>query len=200
MSYKSFALVGVSGLLGKHILNALITENVPVVILTRKTSDPSSNIPASSIIKIAKVDYEDSGEVSAVLKENKVDFTISAVNTAAGGKSQYVLADSAKAAGVKLFVPSEFGNATAGASVTLRKEKDDFAKFLKKIGIPSARIYTGAFFVFIPALVSYHDCQKFNIVGKGRKKASFSALEDIGGQYIFETGKGVEDDHSCPLQ
>ncbi|KAK0477799.1 NmrA-like family-domain-containing protein [Armillaria novae-zelandiae] len=181
MSYKSFALVGANGLLGKHILNALISENVPVVILTRKTSDSSSTVPASSNIKIAKVNYEDSAEVSAVFKENKVDVVISAVNTAAGGKSQYVLADSAKAVGVKLFVPSEFGNATAGASLTLLKEKDDFAKYLKKIGLPSARIYTGAFFVFIPALVGYHVDQKFNIVGKGQTKASFSALEDIGG-------------------
>ncbi len=127
MSYKSFALVGANGLLGKHILNALITENVPFLVLTRKSSDSSSNLPASPNIKIAKVDYEDSAEVSAVLKENNIDVLISAISTATGAKSQYVLADSAKAAGVKLFVPSEFGNPTAGASVKLLKEKDDFA-------------------------------------------------------------------------
>ncbi|KAK0492441.1 NmrA-like family-domain-containing protein [Armillaria luteobubalina] len=181
MSYKSFALVGANSLLGKHILNALITENVPVLVLTRKTSDSSSNILASSNIKIAKVDYEDSAEVSAVLKENKVDVVILAVKTVPGGKSQYALADTAKAAGVKLFVPSEFGNVTAGSSLTVYKEKDDFAKHLKKIGLPSARIYTGVFFVYIPAFVGYHVNQKFNIVGKGQTKASFSALEDIGG-------------------
>ncbi|KAK0191750.1 hypothetical protein F5146DRAFT_1198226 [Armillaria mellea] len=169
MSYKSFALVGANGLLGKHILNALITENVPVLVLTRKSSDSSSNLPASSNIKVAKVDYEDSAEVSAVLKENNIDVLISAVNTAMGGKSQY------------LFVPSEFGNPTAGASVKLLKEKDDFAKYLRKIGLPSARIYTGLFFIYIPAVVGYVVDQKFNIVGKGQTKASFSALEDIGG-------------------
>ncbi|KAK0492498.1 NmrA-like family-domain-containing protein [Armillaria luteobubalina] len=181
MSYKSFALVGANGLLGKHILNVLITENVPVLVLTRKTSDSSSNIPASSKIKIAKVDYEDSAEISAVPKENNVDVVISAMKPVLGGKSQYALADSAKAARVKLFVPSEFGNVTTGSSLTVYKEKDDFAQYLKKIGLPSARIYTGVFFVYIPALVGYHVDQKFNIVGKGETKASFSALEDIGG-------------------
>ncbi|SJL17267.1 uncharacterized protein ARMOST_20814 [Armillaria ostoyae] len=181
MSYKSFALVGANGLLGKHILNALITENVPFLVLTRKSSDSSSNLPVSPNIKIAKVDYEDSAEVSAVLKENNIDVLISAINTATGAKSQYVLADSAKAAGVKLFVPSEFGNPTAGTSVKLLKEKDDFAKYLKKIGLPSARIYTGLFFIYISAVVGYVVDQKFNIVGKGQTKASFSALEDIGG-------------------
>ncbi|KAK0437271.1 NmrA-like family-domain-containing protein [Desarmillaria tabescens] len=181
MSYKSFALVGANGVLGKNILNALITENIPFLVLTRKSSDSSSNLPASPNIKVAKVDYEDSAEVSAVLKENKVDVLISAINTAAGGKSKYVLADSAKAAGVKLFVPSEFGSVTAGASVKVLKDKDDFAKYLKKIGLPSARIFTGLFFIYLPALVGYVVDQKFNIVGKGQTKASFSALEDIGG-------------------
>ncbi|KAK0205777.1 NmrA-like family-domain-containing protein [Desarmillaria ectypa] len=181
MSYKSFALVGANGLLGKHIFNALIAENVPFLVLTRKSSDSSSKLPVSSNIKIAKVDYEDSAEISAVLKENKIDVLISAIKTAPGEKSQYVLADGAKAAGVKLFVPSEFGSVTAGASVQLLKEKDDFAKYLKKIGLPSARVFTGLFFIFIPALVGYVVDQKFNIVGKGQTKASFSALEDIGG-------------------
>ncbi|KAK0493701.1 NmrA-like family-domain-containing protein [Armillaria luteobubalina] len=181
MSYKSFALIGANGLLGKHILNALITENIPVLILTRKTSDSSSNIPATSNIKIAKVDYKESAEISAVLKENNVDVVISAVKMVPGGKSQYTLTDSAKVVGVKLFVLSEFGNVTARSSLTVYKEKDDFAKYLKKIGLPSARIYTGVFFVYIPAFVGYHVNQKFNIVGKGHTKASFSALEDIGG-------------------
>ncbi|KAK0493825.1 hypothetical protein EDD18DRAFT_1356315 [Armillaria luteobubalina] len=171
MSYKSFTLVGANGLL----------ENIPVLVLTRKTSDSSSNIPASSNIKITKVDYEDSAEISAILKENNVEVIISAVKTVPGGKSQYALADSTKAVGVKLFVSSEFRNVTAGSSLTVYKEKGDFAKYLKKIRFPSARIYMGVFFVYIPVLVGYHIDQKFNIVGKGQMKASFSALEDIGG-------------------
>ncbi|KAG7439722.1 NAD(P)-binding protein [Guyanagaster necrorhizus] len=181
MSYKSFALVGATGSVGKNVFDALIAQNVSFLVLTRKSSDSSDKLPTSPNVKVVKVDYENSAEVSAVLKENKVDVLISAVNSVAGGESQYVLADSAKAAGVKLFVPSEFGSVTAGASVKLLKDKDDFAKYLKKIGLPSARVFTGLFFIYIPAVVGYIVDQKFNVVGKGHTKASFSALEDIGG-------------------
>ncbi len=123
-AYKSFALVGANGVVGRAILDVLIAENLSFIVLTRKSSDSSSNLPN---VKIAKVDYEDIAEVSAVLKENGVDVLISPVNTEVVGKTQYPLADSAKAAGVKLFVPSEFGFVTTGAPVEVLKEKENFA-------------------------------------------------------------------------
>ncbi|KAK0201395.1 hypothetical protein DFS33DRAFT_1439430 [Desarmillaria ectypa] len=101
-AYKSFALIGANDAVGKEILDALIAENASFVVLTRKSSGSSSKLPSN--VKVVKVNYEDSAEVSAVLKENGVDVLISAINPAAGGKSQYDLADSAKSAGVKLFV------------------------------------------------------------------------------------------------
>ncbi|KAK0185498.1 hypothetical protein F5146DRAFT_1165356 [Armillaria mellea] len=181
-TYKSFALVGANGIVGKAILDVLIAENVSFIVLTRKSSDSSSNFPN---VKTAKVDYEDIAEVSGVLKEHGVDVLISPINAAVVGKTQYALADSAKAAGVKLFVPSEFGFVTAGASVEVLKEKENFAQYLKKIGLPSVRFFTGLFFAYIPPLVGYHVDQKFNIVGKGQSKASFTALEDISGFVVY---------------
>ncbi|KAK0438630.1 hypothetical protein EV421DRAFT_1824203 [Armillaria borealis] len=181
-AYKSFALIGANGVVGRAILDVLIAENVSFIVLTRKSSDSSSNLPN---VKIAKVDYDDIAEVSAVLKENGVEVLISPINTAVVGKTQYALADSAKAAGVKLFVPSEFGFVTTGAPVEVLKEKENVAKYLKKIGLPSARFFTGMFISYIPPLVGYNVDQKFNIVGKGQSKVSFTALEDISGFVVY---------------
>ncbi|KAG7442316.1 NAD(P)-binding protein [Guyanagaster necrorhizus] len=182
-AYKSFALVGANGAVGKQIFDALVAANVSFLVLTRKSSD-SSDTPLPNV-KVAKVDYEDTAEVSAVLKDNGVDVLISAINAVVGGKSQYALADSAKAAGVKLFVPSEFGFATVGAPAGLLKDKDDFAKYLKKIGLPSARFFTGFFYSYLPPLVGYIVDQKFSIVGKGQSKASLTALEDVSGFVVY---------------
>jgi hypothetical protein len=73
-----------------------------------------------------RADYTSASEVSAVLRENKVDVLISTVTLIFGGVVvQDVLADAAKEAGVKLFVPSEFG--VSSPAVGLANEKHAFA-------------------------------------------------------------------------
>jgi uncharacterized protein YbjT (DUF2867 family) len=62
------------------------------------------------------------------------------------------IAEAAKEAGVKLFVPSEFGGPTEGATEGLFGSKANIQERLKAIGIPYALFYTGPFadFLWVP--------------------------------------------------
>ena len=59
------------------------------------------------------------------------------------------IAEAAKEAGVKLFVPSEFGGQTEGATEGLYGAKARIQERLKAISIPYTLFYTGPFADFI---------------------------------------------------
>lgn len=100
------------------------------------------------------VNYADTAALTAALRG--VDVLISVL----GGNGllvQIPLAEAAKAAGVKLFVPSEFGNPNEKISTSdsLIGQKVQVQETLKKIGLPYALFWTGPFsdFVFIPCVL-----------------------------------------------
>ena len=168
---KNFTIAGL-GTVGSHIVRELLklknegkVDNV--TILTRSVSSlaqPLSNTfvhlslqDSSSLdeykasgAKIAVVDYG-----SAESLKNAVtgaDVVISTV-THTALQVQHVLAEQAKAGGVKLFVPSEFGDATdrqnpEGIFLT----KQSVHHKCKELDLPYALFFTGAHpdFVFIP--------------------------------------------------
>ncbi|KAF9239270.1 hypothetical protein BU15DRAFT_88065 [Melanogaster broomeanus] len=123
---------------------------------------------------IKVVDYSDVNAVAAVLKEHSVDTS---------------LADAAKAAAVQLFVPSEFGVPTGGATEGIFGIKNQVAAHLKAIGLPSLRLYTGAFIEWIPWVYAIPETGKVHVVSKGDTPGSYCALDDIGAYlaYILTT-------------
>ena len=56
---------------------------------------------------------------------------------------QEALGKAAKAAGVKLFVPSEYGEDAGDATSGFFLAKKKFAEFLKEIDLPYVKIFTG---------------------------------------------------------
>ena len=56
---------------------------------------------------------------------------------------QKALARAAKAAGVKLFVPSEYGIDTEDATTGVFLAKKSLSEFLKEIDLPYVKIFTG---------------------------------------------------------
>ena len=99
--------------------------------------------------KVVQVDYSDDESIKQAL--TGVDVAISTVPVAALDV-QGKIAAAAKEAGVKLFVPSEFGGMTAGAETEGRsgaKAKASFQDQLKALGIPYAAFYTGPFADYI---------------------------------------------------
>lgn len=187
-TYKSFAIVGAAGHIGKHIFAALHdqTTTSSILVITRTSSSSTDAIPPSPKVRIAKVeDYKNVQVVAAILQAHHIEVLVSAANwqteeaTYTEGKA---LVDAARAAGVKLFVPSEFGVPTVDAPMSLLKAKDDVAKHMKEIGLPSARFFTGQFFSWIPIALGYPSTGKINlVVGTGNTPGSFTADEDVGG-------------------
>jgi nucleoside-diphosphate-sugar epimerase len=109
MAPVKVALAGATGLLGFPILKALLAANHPVVVLTRKGSDSKSKLPSSSLIAVHEVDYKSASSIVPALKD--VTVVICTLGSLAVGE-QIPLVDAAASAGVKRFIPSEFGSDT----------------------------------------------------------------------------------------
>lgn len=142
MAYKTVAVVGGNGALSVPTIEALLAAGFEVKVLSRSSTSPVASVPA------VVVDYADEASLTEALKD--VDAVVSLVG-APGIEGQRVLVDAAIAAGVKRFVPSEFGSddldPRAKAVVFLRP-KVNFFEYLvsKKDAISYTAIYNGAFF------------------------------------------------------
>jgi len=103
---KNVAIVGASGALGVPVLNALVdSKKFNVTVLTRTSS--KGDFPAS--VKVVPVDYDSVESLTAALRGQ--DVVVSTVGPT-GLQGQSLVIDAAVAAGVKRFLPSEFGSNT----------------------------------------------------------------------------------------
>ena len=94
-----------TGNLGPPVLKALLDAGFAVTALTRQGS--THNFPSN--VTVAPVDYESPDSLAAALKGQ--DGVVSTL-TARGGDAQYRLIEAAAKAGVRRYVPSEFGSNT----------------------------------------------------------------------------------------
>ncbi|KAM3083830.1 hypothetical protein ACMFMG_002060 [Clarireedia jacksonii] len=103
-SIKNVIIAGASGALGKPILDVILNSGkFNVSVLTRASS--KSQFPSS--VKVFSVDFDSVESLKAAFKGQ--DAVVSAVGTE-GFLGQKTLIDAAVAAGVKRFLPSEFGS------------------------------------------------------------------------------------------
>ncbi|KAG1733297.1 hypothetical protein EDB19DRAFT_1731307 [Suillus lakei] len=164
--FKSFAIVGAGPSTGIPIVKAFLAIGAPIVAIAHPTSTNVSTLPTDDPnLMVVRADYSSASEISAMLREHKVDVLISTVTVVF---VQNVFADAAKEAGVKLFVPSEFGIAQT-PKAGLGSQKSDFAVYAKSIGLPTRRVFNGSFYEF------------FHIVGKGETPGSFTAVFYVAG-------------------
>ncbi|KAJ7747684.1 hypothetical protein DFH07DRAFT_747718 [Mycena maculata] len=172
-THKSFAVIG-AGTLGLPILSVLATQNVSIVLLSRKGVDTSKTLPTSVQVAIASTTL-----VTAVFTKHKVDTVISTV-TSAAVPMQTVLADAVKSMGVKLFMPSEFGMATEAQP---HSPKNKVVEHIKSVGLPYARFFASghSFIKFIPWLTPVSD-SKITIMGSGEVPLSFTSIGDVSGK------------------
>jgi uncharacterized protein YbjT (DUF2867 family) len=169
--FKNFTIAGL-GTVGSHIARELLklkdegkVENV--TILTRSVSSLPRPLPnafdhlslqdsskldeyKASGAKIAVVDYQ-----SAELLKNAVTGADVVISTVTRGalQVQHLLAEQAKAAGVKLFVPSEFGNETARPNPEgIMMIKQSVHHKCKELDLPYALFFTGPGpdYIFVP--------------------------------------------------
>jgi nucleoside-diphosphate-sugar epimerase len=141
---KNVLVVGASGDVGRPLVKALLEADFNVTALTRE----SSSATFSDSVRVVRTDYSPASLVEAFQGQDAVVSTIASTST----RTQTSLVDSAIAAGVKVFLPSEFGVDTAASNVVEIlpgvKPKIDTVQYLKSVEdkISWAVVVTGALF------------------------------------------------------
>ncbi|KAK7028328.1 NmrA domain-containing protein [Favolaschia claudopus] len=174
--HQSFAVVG-GGKLGMPIVKGLSAQGATVVLLSRSGLDDTKLETLPAKVSVAKVDTADSAAVAAIFEQHKVDVVVSTISSGAVG-AQTVLVDAAKSAGVRLFVPSEFGMSTEG---DVNNPKNKIIAYTESVGVPYARFFNGMITEFLPMLIGVKEHGKVRIVGKGDAPVSFTSIVDVTG-------------------
>ncbi|KAG9555939.1 NAD(P)-binding protein, partial [Aureobasidium melanogenum] len=107
MSIKNVVLVGADGNLGPGVLNGLVgTGTLKITVFKRKSSKSKSNYPDGVEVKLLSDDFPMDELVPALKNQDAI------VSTVYGAQVdlQKRLADAAIKAGVKRFIPSDFGS------------------------------------------------------------------------------------------
>ncbi|KDN37611.1 hypothetical protein RSAG8_10016, partial [Rhizoctonia solani AG-8 WAC10335] len=142
---KVIAVAGASGYVGKPVVEELLKAgNLEVRILTRKSGVDGSAVQEFKArgASVHGVTYEDEAELAEVLKS--VDVVLSTLNAGGITGAQPNLLRASKKAGVKLFMPSEFGDPFEGeAEAEIFRAKRELHKLAKELEVPIAVILTG---------------------------------------------------------
>ncbi|KAK4702281.1 hypothetical protein P7C70_g3945, partial [Phenoliferia sp. Uapishka_3] len=173
-TFTTFAVAGAGGL-GSFVAEALASvPGISVVVLSRSTFVPN----LSPHIRVKQVDYTHPTSLIPALKGIQV---VISTLSGSGFAAQTQLSDSAKHAGVKLFVPSEFGLVTEGTTDEHLAFKESLARHLTAIGLPSLRVFTGPFSdtLFTPYCGFDFPNGRASWVGKGETPIGFTARPDI---------------------
>jgi len=188
MSINKIALIGATGNLGPAILKALLDDGgYEVTILSREGSTSTDSLASHPRQKIAKVNFEDVNSITSALEG--IEGVVSNVASHAL-LSQKKIIDAAVAAGVKRFLPSDFGSdlsVKANKSVPLNSPKIDIHHYIEEKSKTHPEftytfVYTGPFFDW---------CMKFGLFGNfkthdmtlwdgGDTKVSTTTLASVG--------------------
>jgi len=181
-AFKHFAVAG-AGYLGHHVVKALLQLKKEGSITTVNVLTRSGGSKYTELVELGatfvEVNYEDPASLKKALSGTEV--VISTLGGPALG-TQVHLADASKAAGVQLFVPSEFGGPTDGKTDNpIFAAKDALQKHLRALGLPFVLFYTGPFpdFVLKPFIGFDFKNGKVAIGGSGNEPISWTSIPDV---------------------
>jgi uncharacterized protein YbjT (DUF2867 family) len=173
--------VGGTGGLGIEVAKGLVTASgfEDKVALIRSESEKSQKL-AELGWRVVVVDFEDASALKNSMKGVKV-----VVSTLSGGSLKALecaLMDAAHAAGVSLFVPSQFGidYRCWNGSFPFFETKSDVLKHAELIGIPTLSVFTGGFSEVIFDYLADIPHHKATVVNGGNTLYSFTRRSDIG--------------------
>ncbi|KAG9317271.1 hypothetical protein JVU11DRAFT_1466 [Chiua virens] len=178
-TFKSFVVLG-AGTLGTPLTEALVTNGAKVAVFTRPSSE-HRKLP-EGVTHVA-VDFTDVKALTEQLRAHNCEVVISAVSHE-HLEVQPPSLEAAKNAGVKLYVPSEFGIPTEGQDGLLG-QKAAFIEQIKATGIPYVRFYSGFLMDFIPFFLGMDWNKEATLIGTGDKPASWTALADVTGYLAY---------------
>lgn len=144
MSINKVALAGATGNLGPAILKALLDAGFDVTVLSREGSTSADSLASHPNQKIAKVNFDNVDSMTSALKG--VEGLVSNLSSSAL-LTQKPLIDAAIAAGVKRFLPSDFGSdltVESNQSIPLNTAKVEIHRYLvEQSGAHPEFSYTG---------------------------------------------------------
>ncbi|ORY00053.1 NAD(P)-binding protein, partial [Basidiobolus meristosporus CBS 931.73] len=183
------AVAGGNGGIGKFITEALVRNNYQVTVLTRSEG---ISIPG---VKIVVVDYHNHANLVEALRG--IDAVVSAISGAAILDGQLQLIDAAIEAGVKRFLPSEYGVDLRGLGdiksefqimydVELTPKNDIREKLISHEDIISWTFINAGMFTdttLVPELGFDLVSKRVTLVGDGNALVSWSNRHDVG-EYV----------------
>ncbi|TFY63676.1 hypothetical protein EVG20_g6216 [Dentipellis fragilis] len=182
-TFTTFAIAGVGNIgayLAEGLLDLKTSGKVKEVVLLTRSSGANANVEklAKKGAKVAVVDYTSQDSLTAALAG--VDVVISTFGREAFS-AQDAVAVAAKAAGVRLFVPSEFGGRSDEEKVAALALKAGVHARLREIGLPYLLVYTGSFpdMIFFAPLNLDLKSGKVIVGGDGNALVTFTSRPDI---------------------
>jgi len=188
MAYHKVAIVGATGNLGPSIVNALLHHKFEVTAVTfNNPEDPKYNDLKAKGVKVVHANIDD--KATLVHAFHGIDAVVSTVGGPLFAK-QNALIDAAIEAGVKRFIPSEFGVSDQDPALkdeSLLQPKIHTIKHLEEVAkhgkITWTAIATGPFFDwglqvgFLRFDLKTHEVTLYD---EGKPHITFSNLADIG--------------------
>ncbi|KAI1628043.1 hypothetical protein EDD37DRAFT_624079 [Exophiala viscosa] len=142
---EKVTVVGGSGLTGAEIVRHLLRANFDVSVLSRASSN--AQIPNGA--KVIKTDYTHDSLVAALKGQDAVVSAMATFHL----EQQFPIIDAAAEAGVRRFIPSEYGVDTSDPSVTnlvpltgLKRDAVERLKAKESTGMSWTGLIVGAFF------------------------------------------------------
>ncbi|KIJ40230.1 hypothetical protein M422DRAFT_32294 [Sphaerobolus stellatus SS14] len=184
-AYKSFAIAGF-GKAGSLYANCFAQhkeDGFKWKVLSRSFAKPELRTAEAQGAELVAVDYDSQSSLINALKG--VDVVLSTLRDEGLETVQLNLVRAAKEAGVKLFVPSEYGKNTLGIKEPYLKPKADTHDLLKELNLPYTLFFTGLWPSLILEPVSGilmgmdFDAGKFNFFGDGKIGLSWTTPEDF---------------------
>lgn len=132
MSINKIGLIGATGNIGPAVHKALLDGGFEITILSREGSTSTDSLPSHPKQQIVKVNFDDVNSITSALQG--VEGLVSNVASHAL-LSQKKIIDAAVAAGVKRFLPSEFGSdlsVKANQLVPFNKPKVEIQHYLEE--------------------------------------------------------------------
>ncbi|KAH8914488.1 NAD(P)-binding protein [Atractiella rhizophila] len=171
MTFKTFAIAGISGKISKTILQTFLDlPTVPRIYVLTRQDNP--DVPSHPNISIVKVDYSSPDTIAASLQGKGIEVLVSTI----GGNllAQEPLVKAAKKAGIKLYVPSEYGsipkeNTPLASKITIRK-------LAEAEGIPTAIYLNSLFYEYVPLIFGK---EKVTVLNGGNGILSVTSFVDV---------------------
>ncbi|KAG7387230.1 hypothetical protein PHYBOEH_008332 [Phytophthora boehmeriae] len=162
--YTKFAIVGAGGV-GGTVADELLKKGAKEELQAFKARGAT----------LAKVAYDDEDALKKALTGSEV--AVSAVSPF-HMDVQPTVVRAAKAAGIQLFVPAEYGvRVTEGPNVAKKVVQD----LLTELQLPFTVFYTGLFAEFLPFFLGHNYAEGYiTVVGKGETAFSITSRTDVG--------------------